>query len=764
MSSPTEDRQPHTSAATNDPRLAYQIKYLQPSARGLRACRQLNVETVGDFLQRDRRDFTSLRNCGKQTYDDLAVLVHHFLLEEPPCEPSEDQLAKPLLDLIHNPRAERAFLACGITTVGEFLNTPKEELLATHGFGERSYWAVAQRIREVVGHQSDETGLLPNSLRRFSLGGLGLDAEVHSALLNLGISNAGELIRTSESALTAEPAIGEVGVRNLRDALDRLVRVGIDRTLSIAESGTRIDFQGLVPRILSMLSDPQKAFFRRRVGLGCRASDLEGVARRLDLKVDTAQSLEEEIRQTLRQRAPSLLTRLREEADRELHAFEGLIRASTLAPGSLLWSAAKSAGEKVLPLRLLKFCFPSEFYCYADFVTPLPPAQFRLLRRTLHQISRPDRLPIAVDEVLQRVQPIVDPVPVGLVMHLLKTRERLVTRIDATLGEVLHSSGANVPDRIAEILAELGSPTPLEDIGFHYRDRHRRGNMNQLLDHMRKDSRFLEVSAGMWNLRRMHLEELMQAREEANTIAEIILAQPGRQNIRSLYAQTDLPEQLTYMVIECLRHDPRVRYLGKGVFCRHENQSTLMLEIKESMRRAMGEIVLSRFLDNQHPQRRQLSRRLLNSNRSFIEPAPDRIDLLTNYPFQSERLARLVTLVDTALESGQGYAHISEIRSVVNETDLGGGWLAEHMLLDLLRRHSDFELLPGGLVARAELGLGGWIQHRVRECLRQADTALSPEEVLAESPELAAFSDCLEELLLEDPMVQSPDGVHFAVV
>ena len=753
-----------TPTETNDPRLAYQIKFLQPTARGLRACRQLNVKTVGEFLQRDQREFTSLRNCGKHTYDDLAVLVHRFLLEETPCDPSEDQLAKPLLDLIHNPRAERAFLACSVTTVGEFLNTPKEELLSVHGFGERSYWAVAQRIREVTGNQSDGIDLLPKSLQRFSLGGLGLEAGVHSALLNLGISNAGELLRTRESVLSAEPAIGEAGVRSLKEALDRLVREGIDRTLSVAESGTRIEFQGLVPRILSMLNDRQRAFFCRRVGLECRGSHLEGVARQLELGVEAAQSLEEEILQTLRRRAPSLVTRLHEEAGRELHAFDGIIHADKLAPGSLLWSAAKSTGEKELPLRLLKFCFPSEFYCYADFVSTLQPTEFRKFRRTLHQMSRPDHLPVAVSEVVERVKAIVDPVPVGLMMHLLKTRERLVTQIDPKLGEILHSSGMNVADRLAEILEELQSPTPLEELGFHYRDRHGHGSMNQLLDHMRKDSRFLEVSASVWDLRRMHLEDLMRAREEANTIAEIILAQPGRQNIQSLHAHSDLPDQLTYMIIECLRHDPRVRHLGKGVFCRHEHQSAVMREIKESMHRAMGEVVLSRFLDNQHPRRRRLSRRLLSTNRSFIEPTPDRIDLLTNYPFDAERLARLVSVVDSTLEAHQGYAHISEIRAVVNETDLGGGWLSEHMLLDLLRRNSDFELLPGGLMARAEMGLAGWIQHRVRECLRQAETALSPEAVLAESPDLAAFADCLEELLDGDPMVQSPDGIHYAVV
>jgi hypothetical protein len=238
----------------DDPRLAYQIHYLEPTARGLRACRQLGVETIRDFLQRDRRDFTELRNCGQQTYEDLAARVHHYLRQEPQLNPPADQLDRPLLGLICNRRAERVFLAKGITTVGDFLETPKEELLAVEGFGERTYWAVSQRIREVTSHRRETPGLLPEALQRFSLGGLGLEVQLHSALMNLGIANAGDLLRFPENILRSEPGVGDAGLAELRGALNRLVRVGIDHTLNVADRGTEIDFDGLVPRILSLLA------------------------------------------------------------------------------------------------------------------------------------------------------------------------------------------------------------------------------------------------------------------------------------------------------------------------------------------------------------------------------------------------------------------------------------------------------------------------------------------------------------------------------
>ena len=90
--------------------------------------------------------------------------------------------------------------------------------------------------------------------------------------------------------------------------------------------------------------------------------------------------------------------------------------------------------------------------------------------------------------------------------------------------------------------------------------------------------------------------------------------------------------------------------------------------------------------------------------------------MLTNYPFNTNRLARLFRLIDDELHSARGYAVANELVNEINSTDLGGDWLNEHMLLDLLQRHASYELLPGGLVAQPNLGLAGWIQQRAREC------------------------------------------------
>ncbi len=154
---------------------------------------------------------------------------------------------------------------------------------------------------------------------------------------------------------------------------------------------------------------------------------------------------------------------------------------------------------------------------------------------------------------------------------------------------------------------------------------------------------------------------------------------------------------------------------------------------------------------------------LIRENRLFISPSRGLVDLLTNYPFNEERMQRMLELVAGKLDASGGYASLKSLREAICCTDLGGDWLTIDLLSDLLRRHGNYEFLPGGLVAIEGMQLTGWIQARARDALRAAEESLTSDELLAEVPDLAAFSCSLPELLEGDPMVHSPDGLHWQV-
>jgi hypothetical protein len=300
---------------------------------------------------------------------------------------------------------------------------------------------------------------------------------------------------------------------------------------------------------------------------------------------------------------------------------------------------------------------------------------------------------------------------------------------------------------------------------FHYRDRYRQARKGRLLANMRRDSAFVEIGPEAWSLRCWHEDELSTATEQADQLAPQICKVGGKNNVASMLRDGGASQREVFLVVDCLRRDDRVRSLGRGDFCpATSTRSQVLEELMRDFRSAMGEVPLSRFLDNQPPGRRRLVDSLLHENRLFVQPSPDRIDVLTNYPFNEERMALLLKLSREYLDKAGGYSTLSALRAVVNETDLGGGWLGDHLLGDLLRRQGSFEMLPGEILAEPELELGGWIQARARDALRCASMPMTVDEILVEEPELAEFSDCMRELLRQDPMVQTADGRRYQVV
>ena len=89
------------------------------------------------------------------------------------------------------------------------------------------------------------------------------------------------------------------------------------------------------------------------------------------------------------------------------------------------------------------------------------------------------------------------------------------------------------------------------------------------------------------------------------------------------------------------------------------------------------------------------------------------------------------------------------------------------MLVDLLRRHgnNEYEILANDrIIARTDVGLSRWIQKQARSVIRELGRPMSPQEVMVQRPELGEFADAIAELMADDPMLASEDGVGFRVV
>jgi hypothetical protein len=398
---------------------------------------------------------------------------------------------------------------------------------------------------------------------------------------------------------------------------------------------------------------------------------------------------------------------------------------------------------------------------HGDLLTTVPERTWLQLLRTLRTLTAARTLPRPLEEIAQQLQDIVDPVPRGLLVHALTGELRLRVHIDAGRGEVVMGQPPALSTRLADLLHEHGRPTRFLDLVYDYRERFRAARPQRLLAQLRADATFLQIAPEVWSLRSWHGDELERSKEQAEQVVRTICERGGKQRALDL-ATGD--ERQRHLVLDVVRRDRRLRYLGRGEVCPagHE-RSQVLHDLLHDFRKAMGEVPMSRFVENQPDHKRRLVRRLLVENRLFVFPSPDRIDVLTNYPFNPERLARLLVLVDEFLCSRNGYAPLDVVLAEVNRCDLGGSWLHPTLLGELLRRHGPFEVLPGGYIARKALGLGGWLMRRARNALREAAIPISVQELLAERPELAEFAGCLEQLLQRDPLVQTPDGTRFQI-
>lgn len=676
----------------------------------------------------------------------------------------QDQATTPLLGLLRNDRAERAFLRLGITTVEQFLATPKEQLLAVPGFGKRTYQRVLQRIESMRTLTSPVMQLLPQSLLELSLLRAALPPDLVQRLAALGAKTLGQVYELPASLFAPEGELGIVARQRLRAATERLVRVGIDQ-VDTPVTTEELDFPTLRARLLAPLSEAERDLFCDLVGLCTLPRSPGELVVSRQLQPQQLAQLADGLRLRLHERAPSLLGRLQYELLRELQAFEGVVTGEHLAPGTLAHALSRATGDPLLPLRLGAFCFPTDFHLVEGVLTGLPARTCRRLQRRLRQLTAPARLPLPFDQLTSRLRAVVDPPPRGLLLHLLQRVQRLSVQLDEKLGEVVTQGARSVAARLFEILREEGRPLLAIDLAFFYRERYRRVRLGKILRHLQQSPAFVEIGPAQWALRTWMSDALDAAAVTARRVVAHITDAGGKLKVIDMLAEQGLDQRAIWLTLDCMKRDASVRYLGRGEFCPATQQrSQVLAMLLRDFRRAAGEVVFSRFVDNQPPEHRRLVEHLLRENRLFLLPAPDRIDVLTNYPFNEQRMRWLLELTEQHLRARSGYASLASVQQEVNTTDLGGSWLTTELLGELLRRHGRFELLPSGIVALRELGLIGWLQARARAALRTAGLPMSVAELLVEQPELAEFGPCLEELLQRDPMVRPRDDARYQLV
>lgn len=593
--------------------------------------------------------------------------------------------------------------------------------------------------------------VLPPSLLQLTLSRLPLPADAAAAFIAAGLKTVRDVLACKPKALTEGALAG--CAEALREALQQALLPGLMQ-FDGAEAN---DWPSLRTQLLEPLSDDERRWFGEVVGLDAAPVHHPVLARRLGITLAELDDRLERVRSKVAEHAAPLVGRLRHEATTDLAAFDGVLLVEHIKKGTVLHTIAHAApGNRELGLRLLGFLFAREWHFHRSALFGLSPRRHRRLLRALPGLVPPHRLPLPVDTILKELATAGHEGPRGVVLHTLRAELRIAIELDQARGEVAAADPRSPAARLAELLQETGRPMPLPDLVFAWRERFRRASTATLLRHLRQGSEFVQSGPEMWGLRHWFERELAAATPLVDKLARKLCAAGGRHHVATLLAEDDVDERTVYFVLDRLQQDPRVRLLGRGDACpATHSQSQVLDNLLRALRKAAGEVVMSRFLQNQAAGQRRLIERLLRHNRLFVQCGDDRVDTLTNYPFNQERLQRLIGIVGDQLRQRTGYAHAAALKTAVDRAELGGGWLTPQLLADVLRRNGPFEVLPGDIVARADLALGQRVLRTVRQALREAGVPLTVDDVLQARPELSEFAPCLAKLLANDPLVQS---------
>lgn len=752
----TESKEIKTDPA--DPKRRLPLRHFHFAKRMVQACSALELETVQDGLDCSRETFIAVPGCGSKTHRAFRSQLQRFLAH-PHAGVDYAEIEEFDTALQATNRSDctvRALNRGGIDTLGKLLTTPPDELDLIRGV-QRNDWQ--HIVQSHIERGCTPQALLPRHFLDCNLESLFVPDDARALLRSLEIDTLGDLLAHPGVAR----AMSDSGLTALRCELERIVAGGTDAWNDPhRDRGSR--FRAFIDRLFADLDDASRELFERRAGIDRPTESRLRIATANDESVEDVERRERQIIEDLHSRFGETLGRLRREIEKQLDVFQGMLTVRHLEPGSLLRSALNATADHALPLRLAALLFPDDLFHHGSFVARMPPETFTKLLDALRRECRKSILPRGVDGICSAMIHRGFNVSVDLVVHVAESRLQRSLEIDPQHGERLTVRHVSMADKIQQLIEEHGKPIPLDVLLFDYRERYRRSNRAALRDAMRADGRFLEVRRNCWSMRVRHLDELEIARAESQRISRRIRRAGGRHRVADFIDGEGDSERRASILADLLRRDPLLRDLGRHEFCpRDQEHSEVMRHLLSDLRRAMGEIPVSRFLDNQTERRARLIATLLRRNRAFVSPAHDRIDLLTNYPYDADRIRRLCVVTDVYLGQQGGYGTLDQLIDEVNQAGLGGTFLTEHLLQDILRRHGSFELLPGGLVAQGSLGLAGWIQHKAREVIRSRGQALTSDQVLVEQPELAEFSPCLQKLLERDPLLQSQDGRSFCV-
>jgi hypothetical protein len=595
--------------------------------------------------------------------------------------------------------------------------------------------------------------LLPANLLELPLVRLRLDAETVGICATNGVLSVGDALALPVDAFgEAAPFAGQL--EPLRQAIERALHDGLLQFAAVDAA----DWPTLRAQLCGPLDDDDRTWLLDHLGLV--AEGRTEPVRRL-----AAGERAERVRSRLIERAPSLLLRLHLELKHGLAAGDGVLALDAAEPGSLLQALAAAGHPPRVGIRLFALLFPLQLHLHRETLLGIASKRYRAVARRLPALVAPQRLPLPVDTLAAELAADGDSVPRGVLLHLLKAEARITIAADAQQGEVAVPDPRSPGIRLVELLREAQQPMALTDLVFAYRERFRAASAKKLERHLRRSNAFLQIGHGAWALRRWHERELAAVAPLADKVARRLAAEGGRQHVAAVLGRDLHDDRTLYLVLDQLAHDDRVRLLGRGDACATSHKRSRVLEqLLLAFRRAAGDVVVSLYLQNQPEHQRRLVSRLLRQNRLFVMPAPDRADTLSNYPLNPERMRRLIALVHSQLKQRSGHANATALKASIDQTDLGGEWLVPDLLVDVLRRHGPFEILPGGIVALKTLDLTRTVRRTLRQALRESGIAVTIDEVLRARPDLAEFTPCLAALLGTDPLVQTPDGVHFMLV
>lgn len=598
---------------------------------------------------------------------------------------------------------------------------------------------------------SNAARILPSAFLELPLVKLRLDDELTGRLCEQG------LLTIADALDGAPQTIDDADADALREALQRALSDGLRQ---FAASGAD-DWPTLRAQLLGPLEDVDRRLMIAAIGIDEPVQSRHALQQLLgDGELDDSLQA---IRSTLMQHCTTLMTQLQEEVEREFAAFDGVLLPPHAAQGSLVHLLAEACDDPELGLRLAAFCLPHRCHMHRGALHGTTPRVFRELLRTLPSLVPQHLLPMPIDSIVSQLEQRGATVPRGVLMHVLRTELRTAVELDPELGEVAVPDPLKPAARLVEILAELDEPTSLSDLTFAYRERFRFASRSRLLRHLSEDAAFVRLGEERWSLRRWHDERLAELNELVEQTARRISTSDHRLHIVELLRE-EHDDETAWLVLDQLRGDPRVRMLGRGEACAADmTQSTVMKRLHRAFRRAAGDVVKGLFISNQPESQRRLVTRLLEHNRAFVDAGPDRIDTLTNYPFNAERMQRLTKLVLEQLQKRAGYAQAEALKDLVDQTDLGGKWLSPSLLADILRRNGPFEVLAPNIVALEDLALPRILARSGRQALRELGEVVTIDDVLRVRPDLSAFRECLAELLANDPLVQSPDGRYFVL-